>query len=95
MYFLGGIQLLGIGILGEYTSKIYMETKRAPGFVGGKYKPLTELDIQNAHHFLLYSPDSTFRYWRHAPHRQKPNQPNAATNSRPATTAIRGAHRAR
>lgn len=33
MYFLGGIQLLGIGILGEYTSKIYMETKRRPRFI--------------------------------------------------------------
>jgi glycosyltransferase involved in cell wall biosynthesis len=33
MYLLGGIQLLGIGILGEYTSKIYMETKRRPRFI--------------------------------------------------------------
>jgi hypothetical protein len=33
LYFLGGIQLLGIGILGEYTSKIYLETKRRPRFI--------------------------------------------------------------
>lgn len=33
MYFLGGIQLLSIGILGEYASKIYMETKRRPRFI--------------------------------------------------------------
>jgi glycosyltransferase involved in cell wall biosynthesis len=33
MYFLGGVQLLSIGILGEYVSKIYMETKRRPRFV--------------------------------------------------------------
>ena len=33
MYLLGGIQLLGIGVLGEYTSKIYMETKRRPRFI--------------------------------------------------------------
>jgi hypothetical protein len=33
MYLLGGIQLLGIGLLGEYTSKIYMETKRRPRFI--------------------------------------------------------------
>jgi glycosyltransferase involved in cell wall biosynthesis len=33
MYFLGGIQLLGIGVLGEYASKIYMETKRRPRFI--------------------------------------------------------------
>lgn len=32
IYFLGGIQLLSIGILGEYVAKIYMETKRRPRF---------------------------------------------------------------
>jgi glycosyltransferase involved in cell wall biosynthesis len=33
MYFLGGIQLLSIGILGEYVSKVYMETKRRPRYL--------------------------------------------------------------
>jgi polyisoprenyl-phosphate glycosyltransferase len=33
IYFLGGVQLLGMGILGEYVAKIYMETKRRPRFV--------------------------------------------------------------
>jgi glycosyltransferase involved in cell wall biosynthesis len=33
MYFLGGVQLLSIGVLGEYISRIYMETKRRPRFV--------------------------------------------------------------
>ncbi len=33
MYFLGGIQLLSIGILGEYVAKIYLETKRRPRFI--------------------------------------------------------------
>jgi polyisoprenyl-phosphate glycosyltransferase len=32
IYFLGGIQLLSIGILGEYVAKIYMETKRRPRY---------------------------------------------------------------
>ena len=32
MYLLGGIQLLSIGIVGEYAAKIYSETKRRPRF---------------------------------------------------------------
>ena len=32
IYFLGGIQLLSIGILGEYVAKIYLETKRRPRY---------------------------------------------------------------
>lgn len=32
IYFLGGIQLLSIGILGEYIAKIYLETKRRPRY---------------------------------------------------------------
>jgi glycosyltransferase involved in cell wall biosynthesis len=33
VYFLGGIQLLGIGIIGEYIAKIYLETKRRPRYL--------------------------------------------------------------
>jgi glycosyltransferase involved in cell wall biosynthesis len=32
MYFLGGVQLLCIGIIGEYIAKTYVETKRRPLF---------------------------------------------------------------
>ncbi|MCW0375724.1 putative glycosyltransferase YkoT [Xanthomonas sacchari] len=33
MYFIGGIQLLSLGVIGEYVSKIYTESKRRPRFV--------------------------------------------------------------
>jgi glycosyltransferase involved in cell wall biosynthesis len=33
IYFLGGIQLLCIGIIGEYLAKIYLETKRRPRYI--------------------------------------------------------------
>ena len=32
MYFLGGIQLLSLGVIGEYVAKMYMESKGRPKF---------------------------------------------------------------
>ena len=32
LYFLGGIQLFALGVVGEYAAKIYLETKRRPSF---------------------------------------------------------------
>jgi glycosyltransferase involved in cell wall biosynthesis len=36
MYLLGGVQLLSIGMLGEYVAKTYMETKQRPRFIVDK-----------------------------------------------------------
>lgn len=32
IYFLGGVQRLSIEVLGEYTAKLYFETKRRPRY---------------------------------------------------------------
>ena len=37
IWLIGGIQLLGLGVVGEYIGKIYNETKRRPRFIIDRY----------------------------------------------------------
>ena len=37
IWFLGGLQLLSIGVIGEYIGKTYLETKRRPRYIIEKY----------------------------------------------------------
>ena len=37
IWMIGGIQLLSLGVIGEYTGKIYNEVKRRPRFIIDRY----------------------------------------------------------
>ena len=37
IWMLGGIQLLCLGVIGEYIGKIYMESKKRPKFIIDKF----------------------------------------------------------
>ena len=41
-YFLGGIQMLSIGVIGEYLGRNYLESKRRPRFIIEATAPKTE-----------------------------------------------------
>lgn len=55
MFFLAGIQLLCIGIIGEYLAKIYLEVKRRPAYFvektsGGLNRSLDAIDLPGSGH---------------------------------------------
>ncbi len=47
VWFLGGLQLLSIGMIGQYIGKIYMEAKRRPLYFIGKTAGLTKDSKEN------------------------------------------------
>ncbi|WP_205910437.1 glycosyltransferase family 2 protein [Rhizobium sp. FY34] len=40
IYFIGGLQMLGLGVVGEYVGRIYLETKRRPRFLIEQISPI-------------------------------------------------------
>ncbi len=44
--FIGAMQLLGLGIIGEYLRLIFLETKQRPSYVIGEYKARPLADVE-------------------------------------------------
>lgn len=55
VWFLGALQLLGIGIIGEYMGKIFVEVKRRPKYAVeiDLYSPASESAARNRRHYSL------------------------------------------
>jgi glycosyltransferase involved in cell wall biosynthesis len=61
LYFLGGVQLLALGVVGEYAAKIYLETKQRPSFLIETSVPEGFIDLPSvkALNYLQSEPESS------------------------------------